>query len=178
MHINRRALAAIGLGGISVVLIGGSVPAGAVAAADADADADTPSSIVEDYSYPGADQVLQQRGIKLIKGDGHIMLADCGADPDHAPADLILVQSYGFGRPGGPNACFKTTGTSGYLTMEIAQVFTIRGNDTLAVSAKVSIAQSPAVVEVEKVDPREWQPIGAGANRPDATILELRFPAS
>ncbi|BCJ56720.1 hypothetical protein Jiend_01420 [Micromonospora endophytica] len=46
---------------------------------------DTPPSIVEDFSYPGNAEILSSSGIKLIKGDGRIMLADCGSNPNNPP---------------------------------------------------------------------------------------------
>ncbi|MEO3772192.1 hypothetical protein [Micromonospora sp. B9E7] len=137
---------------------------------------DTPPSLVEDYSYPGAAQVLAQRGVKLIKGDGHIILVDCGSSPNNPPADLILVQSNDFTLPGGTNFCFKATGASGLLTMEIPKVYFVRGDDTRTVAAKVEVKDDPTVVEVEEVTPKEWQPVGVGQARGDATILELRYP--
>lgn len=137
---------------------------------------DTPPSIVEDYAYPGAAQVLAQRGIKLIKGDGHIVLTDCGSTPHNPPADLILVQSNDLTLPGGTNFCFKASGASGLLTMEIPQVYFLRGDGTRTIAAKVEVKDDPTVVEVEEVLPREWQPVGVGQDRGDATILELRYP--
>jgi hypothetical protein len=148
----------------------------AAVAASAAAVADEPSSLVEDYRYPGADTILTQRGIKLIKGDGHIMLADCGANPDAPPADLILVQSLKPDFPAGPNFCFKATGTVGYLTMEIPDAYFVRGDSGRTLAAKVETHDNPAVVETEKVEPGEWQPVGVGQSRGSATILELRYP--
>lgn len=137
---------------------------------------DAPSSLVADFSYPGAAEVESERGIKLIKGDGSITLADCGSDPNRPPADLILVQSNDFSLPGGRNFCFRPKGESGYLTMEIPKVYFIRGDDINTVAAKVEVKDDPTVVEVEQVDPGEWQPVGLGQARGDATVLELRFP--
>jgi len=171
MHVSYRSLLAMGVAGVGVAAIGRSTPARAAAANDQQ------PSIVEDYSYPGADQVLATRGVKLIKGDGHIMLADCGADPNHAAADLIIAQSLAHGPDGNYiNACFRTTGASGYLSMELSQVYVIRGNNRSTVKATVSLASNPSTTETDQVDPGEWQGVGVGANKPDATLLELRFP--
>jgi hypothetical protein len=131
--------------------------------------------IVENGSYPGAARVLAERGIKLITGDGHIMLADCGPDPDQPPSDLILVQSLDQSLPAGANFCFKATGPHGYLTMEIPQVYFVRGENTRTIAAKVETHDATPVVETFQVDPREWQPLGIGQSRGDATVLELRF---
>lgn len=158
-------IAALGL--VGVTTLGMGYPSSAE---------DTPPSIVEDFGYPGAVQVEADLGIKLIKGDGHILLADCGANPTNPPADLILVQSNDISLPSGGNFCFRANGASGYLTMEIPKVYFVRGDDTHTVAAKVEVKDDPTVVETEQVDPGEWQPLGAGQARGDATLLELRYP--
>ncbi|MEW2378440.1 hypothetical protein AB0883_20340 [Micromonospora sp. NPDC047812] len=137
---------------------------------------DTPPGIEEDYSYPAAEKVLAEKGIKLIKGDGHLTLTDCGPTPNTPPNDLILVQSSDLTLPAGRNFCFRPKGTSGYLTMEIPKVYFVRGDNTNTVSAKLEVKDDPTVVEVEQVDPGEWQPVGEGQSRGEATVLELRFP--
>ncbi len=135
----------------------------------------TVPTIVEEQDYPNAAQILAARKIKLIKGDGHITLADCGADPNHPPADLVLVQSLDLINYPDPNFCFKTKGSSGYLTMEINQVYLIRGEDVRTIAAKVETFDDPPVVEVKQVVPQTWVPVGIGESRGDATVLELRF---
>ena len=133
-------------------------------------------SVVEPRDYPGAAEILQTRGIKLFKGDGHVTLVDCGVNPNNPPADLILVQTYDLTLPGGSDFCFRGRGPTGFLTMEINKAYTIRGDNTHTVAATVETADDQTVVETEQVDPREWQPVGIGQNRGDAKILELRFP--
>jgi hypothetical protein len=167
--------------GLSVAV---AVAAAGVLAIDAGhrsfaADADAPSSLVEDFSYPGAAALLTTRGIKLVSGDGHIMLADCGADPDLPPVDLLLVQTNDLTLPGNPNFCFKTSGTHGQLSLEVSQVYFIRGNNKATVDAKVSVEPASGtgdpVVKTEAVTPGEWQPVGIGNSEGEATLLELRF---
>lgn len=51
--------------------------------------ADVPPPVVEDFSYPGAEQILANRGILLVNGDGHIQLVACGL------AGLIEVRTSG-----------------------------------------------------------------------------------
>jgi hypothetical protein len=157
---------------------GGTAGTGATEVAAMSAVAESPPSIEENYDYPGAAQVLAQRGIKLYKGDGHIVLVDCGPNPNTPPADLILVQSWDLNLPGGPNFCFKAKGTTGYLTMEISQAYFLRGENSRAISAKVETRDEPTVIDVERVDPGEWQPVGEGQSRGPATVLELRYPAT
>ena len=136
---------------------------------------ETLPSIVERRDYPGAAQILAERGITLHKGDGHILLADCGSTGAPA-ADLLVVETYDLERPGGPVACFRATGTSGFLTMEISMAYLVRGDNSRTVAAKVETQDEETVIDTERVDPGEWQPVGVGQSRGDATILELRFP--
>lgn len=166
----RKATVAVAVGVVGAVVFGGSVMATAHQAAE------EPASLVEDYSYPGAAAIEADRGIKLIKGDGHIVLADCGSDPDLPPVDLILVQTSKPGAPAEVNHCFKATGTSGFLTMEVDEVYFVRGENDRTIAAKVEVRDATPVTETERVDPGEWQPVGVGQARGEATLLELRHP--
>jgi hypothetical protein len=174
---NRIVLGAIGFALVAGAAAGAGL--GNDRPANAEAAADSPSSLVEDFAYPGADTVLAQHGIKLIKGDGTIQLADCGADPNNPPKELILVQTNDLTLPK-PNFCFRAEGTTGYLSMEVPQVYFIRGDQTRTVAAKVEVApeagsDDPGAVKSVQVDPGEWQPVGIGADEGEATVLELRY---
>ncbi|WP_329047336.1 hypothetical protein OG738_34535 [Amycolatopsis sp. NBC_01488] len=81
---------------------------------------DQPSNIVEDFSYPGAAQILATRGITLKKGDGHILLVDCVA----GDATQIVVDARAR-----PQTCFHVTGPVGDLTLQIPRTYDIRGGD-------------------------------------------------
>ncbi|MGX1948836.1 hypothetical protein ACWIGY_00965 [Streptomyces anulatus] len=79
-----------------------------------------PGHAVEDFAYPQADKILAEQGILLKRGDGHIVLAECGSAPDllevyarHASADKF---------------CFRTTGASGYLSLELPAVYGVQTN--------------------------------------------------
>jgi hypothetical protein len=168
----------VGLATLGVTAAVGAVVATRAAAEPAAAEL---PSLVEDYSYPGAAQLLTQRGITLHKGDGRITLVDCGADPNNPPADLILVQTNDLTLPGNPNFCFKANGTSGFLTMELSQVYFIRGENSRTVSATLEVQPvddpaDPTVVKEAEVTPGEWQPVGVGASEGEAALLELRYP--
>ncbi|MFI5496095.1 hypothetical protein [Actinoplanes sp. NPDC051859] len=169
----RKTILVLAVAAAGAVVLSGSVAALAGAAGPA-AEGGT-ASLVEDFSYPGAAEVEAERKIKLIKGDGHIMLADCGADPNLPPVDLILVQTSKPGSPAETNHCFKATGTSGFLSMEVGDVYFIRGEGARTIGAKVKVQDATPVEETEKVEPGEWQPVGIGQSRGAATLLELRF---
>ena len=158
MRITRRRTAA--LVAVGAVVAGGLAALDLSAAAQA-ADSDTPpSSIVEDYSYPGADQIT---GIKLIKGDGHILLVGC--DEGHTSVE---VYSFTAADP----FCFQILGTTGSLTMQLEQAYGIRNYQNYGLEATVSVeGAAPTDVAVPADD---WKGIGVGANEGQAVLLELR----
>ncbi|WP_146044285.1 hypothetical protein [Amycolatopsis sp. BJA-103] len=144
------------LGGASTASGGETSGSGSRVQADA-------GSLVEDFAYPGADKLLADRGIALIKGDGHILLVDCSP----GGAGQVVLSSSAFADP----ICFKVTGAVGYLSMSIPEVYSIKGDDHAAI-ATVSVAGSaPRDTEIKK---NLWTPINAGDG---ATLLELKTSA-
>jgi hypothetical protein len=132
------------------------------------ADNDVQPGLVEDFSYPGAQQILSDRGILLISGDGHLQLVRCGqagwievrasttADHDSDPGHY----------------CFKATGPTAYLKLQLADAYQVKGDDH-AVKATVSVKGQTSTVDVDR---NGWTGIGFGApggNDP-AMLLELR----
>ncbi|MFE4862100.1 hypothetical protein [Streptomyces sp. NPDC056670] len=75
------------------------------------ADTAMPST-VETFGYPNAAKILAERNLKLKRGDGHIVLAECGSAPD-------LLQFIGRDRG---DFCFRTIGGTGYLSLEVPGV--------------------------------------------------------
>ncbi|WP_181442571.1 FG-GAP-like repeat-containing protein [Streptomyces tateyamensis] len=120
-----------------------------------------PPTAVEDFSYPGAAQILAGQNITLKSGDGHIVLADCASGSG-------LVQLYS--RAANPSeVCFKITGPTGYLALEIPQVYNIKGDDH-AIKATLNTAGTVSSVDINK---NAWTPVGEGSATSDATLLEL-----
>ncbi|MER6023264.1 hypothetical protein ABT141_34865, partial [Streptomyces anulatus] len=102
-----------------MALAGGApVVASDTVAAAAD---ETPGYAVEDFNYPQADKILAEQGIALKRGDGHIVLVECAGG-----TGLIEVWAR---RQDNKKICFRVTGNSGWLTMEIPAVHSIKGND-------------------------------------------------
>ncbi|MBC9717651.1 hypothetical protein H9Y04_34480 [Streptomyces sp. TRM66268-LWL] len=93
----------------------GAGSTGERAAAVADA---APGYAVEDYNYPNAEKILAEKNIVLKRGDGHIVLADCASE-----TGLLEVWARSQEK-----ICFKVTGTSGWLTLEIPSVYGIKGS--------------------------------------------------
>ncbi|MCC3774088.1 hypothetical protein K6I33_002307 [Streptomyces sp. UNOB3_S3] len=141
---------------------------GAATAAPASADEEQLSYAVENFEYPNAAKILQERGIILRKGDGHIVLGDCKTDED------IVVNSTSVNNADRGRYCFKVTGTgkTGYLTLEIPKVVTISAGD-YAVRAKVTADSQTTTVDVPK---NEMTSVGQGTTRPGgpAVLVELR----
>ncbi|MGV9878057.1 hypothetical protein [Streptomyces sp. NPDC003006] len=78
-----------------------------------------PGYAVEDFNYPQAEKIQQEKGILLKRGDGHIVLAACGSQDG-----LLEVWARNTDK-----VCFQVTGKSGYLSLEIPAVYGIKGND-------------------------------------------------
>ncbi|MFJ3794236.1 trypsin-like serine protease [Kitasatospora sp. NPDC090091] len=121
-----------------------------------------PQLAVEDFAYPGAAKILAERNITLKTGDGHIVLADCASGPG-------LVQL--FSRAASPSeVCFRITGPTGYLALEIPKIYNIKGDDH-TVKATVSTDGNAATFDVAK---NTWTPIGEGGTASSTTtLLEL-----
>lgn len=162
MNPSRKLLAVALATAAAIPVVGWSVSA---AAADETTDA-AATSLVEDYSYPGADKILAERGIKLLRGSGSIMLADC---PVAATTELIWVATIN------GNVCFKASADTGYLTMEIGEVYSLRG-DKHDTSATVTVDDE---TEHHDLVEGQWHGVGIGEDetKPLATLLELRVGA-
>ncbi len=121
--------------------------------------------IEENYDYPYADNIFAEKGLRLLKGDGHILLADCGS------ADVVRVLS--FSSRG--ELCFQVKGAQGYLTLELPKTYLIKDDrgDNHSLSAKVTVDGKTESVAVKK---NEWTPVGQGRSPTSgpATLLEIR----
>ncbi|MFI0242655.1 hypothetical protein [Streptomyces sp. NPDC016845] len=98
---------------------------------------------VEDFTYPGAAELQQDRGITLKRGDGHIWLTSPTSIADCSDASNIAIES----RKG--IFCFKTNAKSGYLTLELPDTFSIWTQAhpvkaTLTAEGKDTVVNAPA----------------------------------
>ncbi|HEX8869506.1 MAG TPA: hypothetical protein VF821_27840 [Lentzea sp.] len=122
---------------------------------------DEQQSLVEDFAYPGADKILAERGITLLKGDGHILLDNCATNQTGQIAlrssqhtDLI---------------CFKVTGATGWLSLSIPEVYSIKGDGHKG-EAKITTDEG-ATSRTETLKQNTWNPINSGDG---GTLLELK----
>ncbi|MCX4504935.1 MULTISPECIES: hypothetical protein [Streptomyces] len=161
--IPSLAGAAIAALGFSTLAVANAVSPDEKAQQGVAAAADAPPYAIEDFAYPGADKIEQTRGLKLFKGDGHIILATCDESPDQ-----IRIWS----RQGdeGSRFCFRATASSGFLTLEIPQVFAVQTADR-PVSADLSSAGKTKTVDVAK---DTLQGVGEGVEGADTVLVELR----
>ncbi|NJC70228.1 hypothetical protein HC031_10975 [Planosporangium thailandense] len=155
MRINPRLLA-VSVLGVAAAVVGVSSLGHALPATAADGTP-SPDSLVETYDYPNGDKTT---GIKLIKGDGHILLVGCDAGKTSA-----LVWSYNSDQP----YCFQFTGKTGYVTLELHDVYGIRNYNDFDISAKVSTVKDPIPVPKDS-----WKGVGVAGGTGPAILLELR----
>lgn len=141
------------------------------------------TSIVEEFSYPGAARIRDELGVELVSGDGHIVIDEtCGTQPDDNGIGLIKVrttENIGVIHQRFWTVCFKVHGTTGRLDLMIPAVYEIRGDGyqpgTGHEGTAVIDTPSAAPVEVE-LNPDGNTPVGIGAD-PDnepTTLLQLR----
>lgn len=163
----RPALAALGaaLTAGVVTMTTGSAAGSVSGPAAQQQPAEEPPSIVEDYTYPGANKILQERGILLRKGDGNILLVEC----DNS-GQLMEVWSRSKGK-----FCFRIAPRGGYLTLEVPEVYLAKGDDH---AIQVAVAEKGSTKHYD-VARNGWTSIGEGTD-PDngpATLLEIRAAA-
>ncbi|MFC5144044.1 hypothetical protein [Streptomyces aureoversilis] len=156
MFSRTHKLLISGVGAAAVVL-------GAAAPGIAAGEDTTLPSAVETFEYPGAAKIFKERGIKLERGDGHILFADCSASED------IVVYTKTTEGPNHGRYCFRVTGSGkkGYLALELP--------DAIGISAKkytvwASVTGS-GFVEVPKND---FKAVGESATGKPGSLLALQ----
>ena len=155
---------------ITTRLLAAAVAAAALTGTTATAvAADTPPSDVEDFQYPHADQIFKQRGILLKTGNGHITLAAC--DGTRGLIEVYARHMETVDTVGHGEFCFRVTGKTGYLSLELPSVYGARGNDyNVNVTLKTGTEQKSFPVVKN-----QWTPVGETAD-PQArefTLLEI-----
>lgn len=139
--------------------------------------ADTQAPAVEDYTHPGADRILAEHGLKVFKGDGHIVFVTSRTyDEGQCATGQIQVEKALQAEPYGVYYCFRTRGTEGFLTLEVPATFGIRGGST----PLEATAEMPDGEQTYEVDPNEYVAVepGSGSELPRAILVELRLTGS
>ncbi|MEV5015836.1 hypothetical protein ACIGW1_36785 [Streptomyces sp. NPDC053780] len=150
MNLARRTIATGALAAACAAAVVAATYSGdAAEPTPATAVADSqPGYAVEDFNYPQADKIEAERGIVLKRGDGHIVLAECGSETG-------LLEIY---TRANSMVCFRTTGTSGYLSLEIESVYGAKGASDVDTDLKLK-APDEDVQEVS-VPKDSFTPVG------------------
>ncbi|MEV7676798.1 hypothetical protein [Streptomyces sp. NPDC088752] len=122
-----------------------------------------PGYAVETHEYPLADKILAEKDITLKRGDGHITLADCASESG-------LLEVWARSRE---KICFKVTGNSGWLTLEIPAVYGIRGSATQTAKVDMTVGTEEKSFDVAK---DIFTPVGESADEQgrDHMLVEIR----
>ncbi|WP_415925632.1 hypothetical protein [Streptomyces scabiei] len=153
------ALSWLALAGVGSAATGGS---GGMEQAVPAAD-EAPGFAVEDFDYPNADKILAEKNIRLKRGDGHIVLAPCVSGTGQ-------LEVYARGRT--DKICFRVTGDSGRLTLEMPSVYAIRGNDYSTQVDMTTGAEEKSFDVTKNVITAVGEP--ADPDGRDFTLLEIR----
>ncbi|MFF4368298.1 hypothetical protein [Streptomyces sp. NPDC001594] len=167
MKLVRRVIATTAAAaaciGLAVTATHASEPAARNTAA---VSADLPPYAVESFAYPDAARIQTELGITLKRGDGHIVLADCAS-----ATGLMEVYSRTRGK-----ICFRATGKSGHLSLEIPTVYGMKGD--AGHQADVTLTAEGSKQNVTMA-PNEWKAVGSGADpeRRDHVLVEITVSA-
>lgn len=148
-------------------------PSGGGGSAAAQA-ADAPTSVVEDFTHPGAEQILADHDLKVFRGDGHIVFVTSRTFAEgQCPTGQIQVEKQMDVEPYGTYYCFRTFGTQGFLTLEVPGTFGVRGGD----KPIVATAELPSGVQEYAVPANGFVAIGPGdgSELPQGILVELRL---
>ncbi|MGW1765895.1 trypsin-like serine protease [Streptomyces sp. NPDC002073] len=129
-------------------------------------DSDLPFA-VEDGAYPNAAQILTDKGIKLLRGDGNITLAECSETAKQIR--VMTVADAAANRAG--TYCFASRGSTGLLTLELPRVFAIDAADQ-PLSANLTADGQTKTVTVAKDG---YASVGEGVvGGARSTLVEIR----
>ncbi|MGW3078268.1 FG-GAP-like repeat-containing protein [Kitasatospora sp. NPDC001132] len=157
MRASSRILAAAATAGLTLLAGTAGVPV-----AHASTTGTAPFT-VEDYSYPGADRILAESGIRLKSGNGNITLTTCSAGGGGLLRIMARTRD---------DICFRMTGTVGRLSLEVPRVHGIQSDGVRDVSVSMSVDGTTTSF---KVDKSLWTAVGEAADpqsRPH-TLLDI-----
>ncbi|MEU7531754.1 hypothetical protein AB0A74_38885 [Saccharothrix sp. NPDC042600] len=128
---------------------------------------------MEDFAYPGAEQIRRRDDVRLISGDGHILYVDdkdCGTP---RPEFITVYTTDQIGRGGEGVVCFRVTGPSGHLTLELPAVFEIHSGGRKGHADVSTGSGERASVDLRTVGSTQ---VGVGvAGGEPATLLRLEI---
>ncbi|MFF2045879.1 hypothetical protein ACFVVX_36205 [Kitasatospora sp. NPDC058170] len=149
--------------GVSSAALAAALAVGAptiAAAGTAPADNSSAPPAVEDFAYGTSPAPL----LKLLRGDGHIVPADCYTSTQ--------IQLFSLAVDGaGPTACFRVTGTAGFLTLELQKTFSIR---TVGYAVHARLTTDTGATATVDIPKDTMQNVAEGLGQKPATLVELR----
>jgi hypothetical protein len=119
-------------------------------------------------AHPGAAEILQQHGVTLLAGDGHVLFADCATPPDGDMGVVRVRTTEEIGPGAAGQVCFKVTADHGWLTLEVPAVYEIRGDGQRAGSdhrLTADIRTDSGERETVTVNPSGSTQVGIGIDR-------------
>ncbi|QFY07647.1 trypsin-like serine protease [Nonomuraea phyllanthi] len=132
------------------------------------------------YPYPDAAEILEAQNVRLISGDGHIVLADC-TTPAQGEIGLLKVWTTdeAIGSDGIGRLCFQVKASSGVLNLEVPGVYEIRGDgqsEGAGHEVTAELRSDDGEELTVEVDPDGSTPVGLGAdpNASPTMLLQLR----
>ena len=137
---------------------------------------DLEENLIEDFSYPNADTILEEQGIRLISGDGHLLLIDCADAPKTGDIGAIKVRTHTV-----PSRmyCFQANRPVGVIRLELPSVYEIRGDGLRQgaghnITAEITLDGESTKKVVVDNDGSTGVGIGSENGSKPATLLELR----
>jgi hypothetical protein len=167
---------------VVVAAVVAEVAAGASRPRSVQADPPTETnggSIVEDGSYPDAAAIEASQHIKLISGDGHILLADCATPPVNDIGVIKVWTTDQIGPNGQGLVCFKVTASTGLLNLNVPAVYEIRGDGQRSGTghrATAVVTTDAGAQTTVTVNPSGSTQVGIGTdpNADPTTLLQLK----
>ncbi|MFE7594658.1 hypothetical protein ACFU6K_35155 [Kitasatospora sp. NPDC057512] len=143
---------------VAAATVGGS----SLASADTTpGDTQTAPPAVEDFGYPESSPYPE---LKLLRGDGHIVVADC-----HTTTQIKLYSRV-IGTAG-PSVCFRVTGPTGYLSLELPQTFIVQTTDY---PVKARLTTNDGASSTVDVPSNSMTNVAEGLGQKPAALVELR----
>lgn len=159
--------------GVLIAVLAGSATKVGVAYAENGSAAESPAVAgsempyaIENFDYPGAAQILEETGVLLKRGDGHIVMAPCDGDND-----ILILRS----EVGATEHCFDVTAKPAFLTLEIPKA---HGIWTKAYPVKTTVREDDGTTTVINAPANDFTGYGeSGASGERTMLIELRVTA-
>lgn len=126
---------------------------------------------VENYVHPGADVLAAQIGIALKDGDGQLMYTECSTDPNLIRINRVRETQEISRRV----VCFKTSGTTGWLKVEVSGSFNVGSGKEKPVTVFTTDPDNPEATPAEILVPKNDRKDVTNASNNNVTIVELRL---